>query len=73
MSGRLIYFTLNESPISYNTKLKKIGNENHYNPKPPTYEGYVLLECLDSVLMDGTLTRLSIDGGKSYLEVRSDK
>lgn len=33
--------------------------------------GYILLECLDSNLTDGTLTRLNIDNGRSYLEVKS--
>lgn len=37
-----------------------------------SYEGCVLLEYLDSALMDGTLTRLSIEGGKSYLEVKQN-
>lgn len=33
-------------------------------------QGYLLLECLDSALADGTLTRLNIDNGKAYLEVK---
>lgn len=68
MSGRLIYF-VQERRGKFSIQLKH-QYEVHQYKKDEKY-GYVLLECIDSNLSDGTLTRLNIDSGKAYLEVKS--
>lgn len=69
MSGRLLYFIQEDSKRQlYDIQLLQLSSLHEIRKDK---SGYVLLECLDSNLTDGTLTRLNIDNGKFYLEVKS--
>jgi hypothetical protein len=61
MSGRVLYF------IEERTGKFKILLKHNDEKLQEEKQGYVLLECFDNNLSDGTLTRLSIDNGKAYL------
>lgn len=72
MSGRMVYFILDRNgtfhirlrhPSDYEDRKQSKKFERSDEEKI----GFVLLECLEAKLIDGTLTKLNIDNGKAYL------
>ena len=48
-------------------------DERNKTAKEEDKLNYILLECLDSKFVDGALTKLNIDNGKHFLEIKSEK
>ena len=75
MSGRIIYFveSLTKKKEAITTHLVHPNDDRYKEERDNEKYGLVLLECLESNLVDGALTRLSIDNGRQYMEVKSLK